>query len=452
MSCQGSCNCKPRCWTCTLALPIKPALLRCSLSSSPLAAAAATFSGSSPSLYSGGGGGDDDGYGGGDGMLRSLHSSSSSDTDNNSGGCKNNGGGGGEAAAAVEGGGDQRAVAAAAPSTRDLLLACADLLQRGDLPAARRAAEIIAPFLRFAHLTANQAILEAVDGARRVHILDLDAVHGVQWPPLLQAIAERADPALGPPEVRVTGAGADRDTLLRTGNRLRAFARSIHLPFHFTPLLLSCTTTAPHHVAGTSTGAAATASTAAAATGLEFHPDETLAVNCVMFLHNLAGHDELAAFLKWVKAMSPAVVTIAEREAGGGGGGGGDHIDDLPRRVGVAMDHYSAVFEALEATVPPGSRERLAVEQEVLGREIEAAVGPSGGRWWRGIERWGGAARAAGFAARPLSAFAVSQARLLLRLHYPSEGYLVQEARGACFLGWQTRPLLSVSAWQPSSS
>nr|ACN85321.1 Monoculm1 [Oryza brachyantha] len=425
-------------------------------------------------------------------MLGSLHSSSSSDTDNNNSGCKNNGGG--EAAA----------VAAAAPSTRDLLLACADLLQRGDLPAARRAAEIvlsaasprgdaadrlayhfaralalrvdakagrifvgagvarpassgaylafnqIAPFLRFAHLTANQAILEAVDGARRVHILDLDAVHGVQWPPLLQAIAERADPALGPPEVRITGAGADRDTLIRTGNRLRAFARSIHLPFHFTPLLLSCATTP--HVAGTSTAGGAAATTASSeAPGLELHPDETLAVNCVMFLHNLGGHDELAAFLKWVKAMSPAVVTIAEREAGSGSGGGGsgaDHINDLPRRVGVAMDHYSAVFEALEATVPPGSRERLAVEQEVLGREIEAAVGPSGGRWWRGIERWGGAARCAGFAARPLSAFAVSQARLLLRLHYPSEGYLVQEARGACFLGWQMRPLLSVSAWQ----
>nr|ACN85305.1 Monoculm1 [Oryza ridleyi] len=435
-------------------------------------------------------------------MLGSLHSSSSSDTDNNSG-CKNNGGS--EAAAGVGGGGGGggRAVAAA-PSTRDLLLACADLLQRGDLPDARRAAEIvlsaaspsgdaadrlayhfaralvlrvdakaghavvagaavalpvsarpassgaylafnqIAPFLRFAHLTANQAILEAIDGARRVHILDLDAVHGVQWPPLLQAIAERADPALGPPEVRITGAGADRDTLLRTGNRLRAFARSIHLPFHFTPLLLSCATTP--HVAGTTTAAGAAATASSAGTGLELHPDETLAVNCVMFLHNLGGHDELAAFLKWVKAMSPAVVTIAEREAGNGGA---DHIDDLPRRVGVAMDHYSAVFEALEATVPPGSRERLAVEQEVLGREIEAAVGPSGGRWWRGIERWGGAARGAGFAARPLSAFAVSQARLLLRLHYPSEGYLVQEARGACFLGWQTRPLLSVSAWQP---
>uniref|UniRef100_A0A0D9WS20 Uncharacterized protein n=1 Tax=Leersia perrieri TaxID=77586 RepID=A0A0D9WS20_9ORYZ len=368
-------------------------------------------------------------------MLRSLHSSSSSDTDNNNSGsgvCKNNGAGGEVSAAAV----------AAAPSARDLLLACADFLQRGDLPAARRLAEIIAPFLRFAHLTANQAILESIDAAaRRVHIVDLDAVHGVQWPPLLQAIADRAaaDPSLSPPEVRITGAGADRDTLLRTGNRLRAFARSIHLPFHFTPLLLS----------SSSSGAASST------TQLELHPDETLAVNCVMFLHNLGGINELAAFLKWVKSLSPTVLTIAETESSvdrvSGGGVDPVNSDELRRKVRTAMEHYEAVFEALEATVAPGSRERMEVEEEVLGREIEAAVGS---RWWLargGIERWGAAARAAGFDARPLSAFAVSQARLLLRLHYPSEGYLVQESRGACFLGWQTRPLLSVSAWQPSS-
>ncbi|XP_066372545.1 protein MONOCULM 1-like [Miscanthus floridulus] len=431
-------------------------------------------------------------------MLSSLHHhhSSSDDTDNNNGnknGSSSNSGGG--------------VLAVAVPSSRDLVLACADLLQRGDLQAARRAAGVllsaaspradaadrlayhfaralalradvraaaagrvvapglvaaatssaaawpassgaylafnqIAPFLRFAHLTANQAILDAVEGARRIHILDLDAAHGVQWPPLLQAIAERADPAVGPPEVRITGAGADQDTLLRTGSRLRAFARSIQLPFHFTPLLLSFAATHHHQqVASAST----TTTTSSAATSLELHPDETLAVNCVMFLHKLGGQDELAAFLKWVKAMAPAVVTVAERETIGGGF---DRIDDLPQRAAVAMDHYSAVFEALEATVPPGSRERLAVEQEVLGREIDAALGASGGRWWRGLERWGAAAGAAGFAARPLSAFAVSQARLLLRLHYPSEGYLVQEARGACFLGWQTRPLLSVSSWQ----
>uniref|UniRef100_A0A8R7QN36 Protein SCARECROW n=2 Tax=Triticum urartu TaxID=4572 RepID=A0A8R7QN36_TRIUA len=137
--------------------------------------------------------------------------------------------------------------------------------------AAHLAYNKIAPFLRFAHLTANQAILEAAAGARRVHIVDLDAAHGVQWPPLLQAICDRADAAVGPPEVRITGAGPDLDVLLRTGDRLRAFASSLNLPFRFHPLLLPCT--------------AQLAADPAAC--LELHPDETLAVNCVLFLHRL---------------------------------------------------------------------------------------------------------------------------------------------------------------------
>ena len=91
------------------------------------------------------------------------------------------------------------------------------------------------------------------------------------------------------------------------------------------------------------------------------------------------------------------------------------------------------------------------MESEVLGREIDAALALEPGRvsehTW-GFEAWASAARAAGLSPRPLSAFAVSQARLLLRLHYPSEGYVAEEARGACFLGWQTRPLMSVSSWQ----
>jgi hypothetical protein len=46
-----------------------------------------------------------------------------------------------------------------------------------------------------------------------LHVVGLDAAHGVQWPPLLQAIVEHADPL----EVRITGAGTDRDLLRRPG-------------------------------------------------------------------------------------------------------------------------------------------------------------------------------------------------------------------------------------------
>lgn len=262
-----------------------------------------------------------------------------------------------------------------------------------------------------------------------MHIVDLDAAHGVQWPPLLQAVADRADPDVGPPEVRITGAGADRDVLLRTGDRLRAFASSLNLPFRFHPLLL------PRNEKLAADPVA----------GLELHPDETLAVNCVLFLHRLGGEGEVAAFLKWVKSMNPTVVTLAEREASIGS----DCPEDLQRRVTAAMDYYSAVFDALEATVAPGSADRLSVEHEILGQEIDAVVAPGhfGGRA-RGFNSWASAARAAGLTPRPLSAFAVSQARLLLRLHYPSEGYVAEEAHGACFLRWQRRTLMSVSSWQ----
>ncbi|KAJ1278375.1 hypothetical protein BS78_04G074600, partial [Paspalum vaginatum] len=387
----------------------------------------------------------------------------------------------GDADAAVRA--QQQGAAPSSASPRDLVLASAGLLHRGDVDGARRAADEalsaadprgdaadrlayhfaralarrvgaaaaassapgpgppsataylaynqIAPFLRFAHLTANQAILDAAAGGgpRRLHIVDLDAAHGVQWPPLLQAIADRADPGVGPPEVRITGAGPDRDVLLRTGDRLRAFAGSLNLPFRFHPLLLPCTAQLA----------------ADPATGLELHPGETLAVNCVLFLHRLGGEGEVTAFLKWVKSMNPTVVTLAETEAS-------DDCcpeDGLQRRVTAAMDYYSAVFDALEATVPPGSADRLSVEHEILGQEIDVVVAPghAGGRA-RGFESWAAAARAAGLTPRQLSGFAVSQARLLLRLHYPSEGYTAEEAGGACFLRWQRRTLMSVSSWQ----
>nr|BAM14051.1 DELLA 1 sprice variant [Lactuca sativa] len=60
------------------------------------------------------------------------------------------------------------------------------------------------PYLKFAHFTANQAILEAFAGKKKVHVIDFSMKQGMQWPALMQALALRPG---GPPTFRLTGIG-----------------------------------------------------------------------------------------------------------------------------------------------------------------------------------------------------------------------------------------------------
>ncbi|KAK9134092.1 hypothetical protein Scep_013620 [Stephania cephalantha] len=259
----------------------------------------------------------------------------------------------------------------------------------------------VTPFIRFSHLTANQAILEAVEGHQFIHILDFDTMQGVQWPPLMQALASRTDPS-NPPSIRITGTGQDPETLRRTGDRLESFAQSLGLRFQFHPLLLVDDVSSVLSLQ------------------VPLLPNETLAVNCVLYLHRLLSEDsrDVRLFLRTVKAMNPKIVTVAEREANH------NHPSFL-RRFVEAVDHYAALFESLEATLPPSSRERLAVEQVWFGREIVDIVCGEGEERRERHERfesWVEKMSTSGFSNVGLSPFALSQAKLLLRLHYPSEG------------------------------
>lgn len=297
----------------------------------------------------------------------------------------------------------------------------------------------VTPFIRFTHLTANQAILEALEGYKAVHILDMDIMHGVQWPPLLQAIAERSATLGHPaPTVRITGGGRDPELLNRTGDRIRKFAQSLGLEFQFDHLIMVDSNLSE-------------AVEAINVLQLRLHVQEEkeiLAVNCGDFLHRLLTEYDstfLRRFLYKVKSLNPRVFTVGEREA--------DHNHPLfLQRFTEALDHYGAVFDSLEATLPSPSQERVAVEEGWFGEEIKDVVGREGElrrQRHQKYESWEVLMRSSGFKSLPLSPFSVSQAKLLLRLHYPSEGYHLKVFHSNCLLlGWKSRPLFSVSSWQ----
>ncbi|KAI3496779.1 hypothetical protein L1887_39154 [Cichorium endivia] len=296
----------------------------------------------------------------------------------------------------------------------------------------------ITPFIRFSQLTANQAILEAIDQSNHlqqqedphdIHILDFDIMHGVQWPPLMQAIADRHPP----PTLRITATGTNLNILRRTGDRLSKFAHSLGLRFRFFPLLLP-QTNINHTVDDIIDHLSA----------VLLLPNEILAVNCVLYLHRLLiDRDKLCLLLRKIKAMKPTVVTLAEKEA--------NHNHPIfISRFEEALNYYTAIFESLEATLPPNSRERMDVEQVWFGREITDIVTAEGEKRRERHERflsWEMMMRIAGFRNIALSPFALSQAKLLLRLHYPSEGYNLEVVNDSFFLGWQKQPLFSVSSW-----
>ncbi|XP_042479204.1 scarecrow-like protein 18 [Macadamia integrifolia] len=323
----------------------------------------------------------------------------------------------------------------------------------------------ITPFIRFSHLTANQAILEATEGQECIHILDFDTMQGLQWPPLMQAIAERhrrsfsststssreEEPSSNPstmaptptPMIRITGTGQDLSILRRTGDRLQKFAHSLGLRFHFRPLLIEGPTSSSYYSPSSSWVAAMAAHLPSA---VPLMPNEALAVNCVHFLNRLLrddnDNDATRLILRAIKALNPRVVTVAEREA--------SHNQPFLKRFVQALDHYTAIFDSLEATLPPNSRERLTVEQVWFGREILDVVATDGDQRRQRHERfetWVELLTSSGFSSLPLSPYALSQAKLLLRLHYPSEGYQLQILNGSFFLGWQHQPLFSVSSW-----
>ncbi|KAM0044285.1 putative transcription factor GRAS family [Helianthus debilis subsp. tardiflorus] len=298
----------------------------------------------------------------------------------------------------------------------------------------------ITPYIRFCQLTANQAILEAIDQSHHqfqhdhhqqsIHILDFNIMHGVQWPPLMQAMADRYPP----PSLRITATGTNLTILRRTGDRLSIFAHSLGLRFRFYPLLIpnpnTETLTVDQIIDHLSS--------------LTINPNETLAVNCVLYLHRLLkNRDKLCLLLRKIKSLNPRIVTLAEQEA--------NHNHPIfLQRFSEGLVYYTSIFESLEATLPPNSRERIEVEQVWFGREIADIVAEEGDRRKERHERfrsWEVMMRSSGFRNVPLSAYALSQAKLLLRLHYPSEGYNLEVVNDSFFLGWQNQPLFSVSSW-----
>ncbi|KAK4400055.1 DELLA protein GAI1 [Sesamum angolense] len=292
------------------------------------------------------------------------------------------------------------------------------------------------PYLKFAHFTANQAILEAFAGKNRVHVIDFSMKQGMQWPALLQALALRPG---GPPSFRLTGIGPpshdNTDHLQEVGWRLAQLAETINVEFEYR-------------------GFVANSLADLDASMFDIREGESVAVNSIFELHQLlARPGAVEKVLKVVRELKPEILTVVEQEANHNGSVFLDRFTE-------SLHYYSTLFDSLESCGGGSNGSDGAVSDQdkvmsevYLGRQICNVVACEGAdrvERHETLAQWRSRFGSAGFVPVHLGSNAYKQASMLLALFAGGDGYRVDENNGCLMLGWHTRPLIATSAWKLS--
>lgn len=336
------------------------------------------------------------------------------------------------------------------------------------------------PFLKVAFVITNQAIIEAMEGEKMVHIIDLNASEPAQWRALLQDLSARPE---GPPHLRITGVHQQKEILDQMAHILSEDAEKLDIPFQFNPIASKLENLDVEK--------------------LRVKTGEALAISSVLQLHTLLATDEemrkrspmvpkssnghhlqrvlqmnqgtlgellekdlvngyspssdsasssplssnasakLDSFLNALWGLSPKIMVVAEQDSNHNGA-------TLMERLSESLYFYAALFDCLESTLPRMSMERLKVEKMLFGEEIKNIIACEGierKERHEKLEKWIQRLDLAGFGNVALSYYAMLQAKRLLQ-NLSCDGYKIKEENGCVVICWQDRVLFSVSAWR----
>lgn len=282
----------------------------------------------------------------------------------------------------------------------------------------------LSPFVKFAHFTANQAILDATTGDADVHVIDLNIGEGIQWPSLMSDLARHGGKSFRLTVIR-TDADCNDSTCHAAARRLSEFAESLNLPFQYSSLCI--------------------------------HNEEDLRdfsnnckgsviISCDTTSMSSKSLSKLQILLfGCVKKLQPKLVVLVEEELVRIGKEASLSSASFVELFFDALHHFTTVFESLASCFSGGDYGvclRL-VEREMVGPRIQDFVGQYGSVTVEAsvpefLE---------GFRACELSACNIAQARMLVGLFNRSFGVVHEKGRLA--LCWKSRPLTSVSVWTP---
>lgn len=302
------------------------------------------------------------------------------------------------------------------------------------------------PYLKLAFVIANQTIIEAMEGEKMVHVVDLNAVEPTQWRALLHEFAGRPG---GPPHLRITGIHHQKKVLDHMANILTEEAEKLDIPFQFNPIetkiddldieklkiktgeALAISSILQFHLLLTNTDKTTQKSP-------PLSKNEDSASSCAI------SSTKLDRFLNRLWNLSPKIMVVTEQES--------DHNQsDLMERLSESLYFYAALFDCAESTLPRASPERSKVEK-MFGEEIKNIIACDGEERierHEKLDKWIRRFTLAGFRPVRLSYYGLVLAQRLLQGSTSCNGCRIKEENGCVVMCWQDRPVFSVSAWMP---
>ncbi|XP_034204821.1 scarecrow-like protein 6 isoform X2 [Prunus dulcis] len=278
----------------------------------------------------------------------------------------------------------------------------------------------ISPVLQFANFTCNQAILEAVEGFNRVHVIDFDIGYGGQWASFMQEVALRN---CGAPSFKITAfissSTHDEFEIGFTRENLKHFASELNLSFELELVSLEALNSGSW--------------------GLPLHVSEGVAVAVNLPIGSFSNNPlSLTMALRFVKQLSPKIVVSLDR--------GSDRTDvPFAHQIIQSLHSYSGLLESLDAVnVNPDALQKIeryllqpGIEKIVTGRHLSPKRTPP----WRTLFS------SSGFSPLTFSNFTESQAECLVQ-RTPVGGFHIEKRQSSLVLCWQRKDLITVSVWR----
>ncbi|XP_073126583.1 scarecrow-like protein 6 [Henckelia pumila] len=284
---------------------------------------------------------------------------------------------------------------------------------------AYKAFSEISPLVQFTNFTSNQAILEALDGFDRIHIVDFDIGYGGQWASLMHELAFKGT---GLTLLKITAVVSpsthDQIELGLARDNLIQFAGEINLEFEFEVMSvdsLNSSSWSPSFL---------TSGNEAVAVNLPFGSFMNHQLSIPLVLHR-------------VKQLSPRIVASVNE--------GCDRTDlSFPGRVIHSVRSNSSLLESLDA-VSMNTDTLQKIERFWIQPGIQKSI--MGHFRAEKPQHWRNAFVSSGFTPATFSNITESQAEWVVK-RTPVRGFHLEKDQSSLVLCWQKMELISASAWR----